>query len=88
MQASFRGGKRRRLLTQGCQEAEPLGLFFWGGSWTLAGWCEMRQDFRSFRLDRIAAADAREPFRSDPARGFDAYMRMVRREERERVYAT
>ena len=31
----------------------PLGLFFWGTSWSLAGWCELRQDFRSFRLDRI-----------------------------------
>jgi predicted DNA-binding transcriptional regulator YafY len=32
----------------------PLGLFFWGGTWTLAAWCEMREDFRTFRLDRIA----------------------------------
>jgi predicted DNA-binding transcriptional regulator YafY len=33
----------------------PLGLLFWGGTWTLAAWCEMRRDFRTFRLDRIAA---------------------------------
>ena len=32
----------------------PLGLFFWGSAWTLAGWCEMRDDFRVFRLDRIS----------------------------------
>lgn len=31
----------------------PLGSFFWGAVWTLVAWCEMRQDFRSFRLDRI-----------------------------------
>jgi predicted DNA-binding transcriptional regulator YafY len=31
----------------------PLGLFFWGGTWTLAGWCELRTDFRDFRLDRM-----------------------------------
>jgi predicted DNA-binding transcriptional regulator YafY len=31
----------------------PLGLVFWGQSWTLAAWCELREDFRSFRLDRI-----------------------------------
>ena len=31
----------------------PLGLAFWGRAWTLASWCEMRQDFRAFRLDRI-----------------------------------
>ncbi len=31
----------------------PLGLYFWGNVWTLAGWCELRDDFRNFRLDRI-----------------------------------
>jgi predicted DNA-binding transcriptional regulator YafY len=31
----------------------PLGCFFWGAVWTLAAWCEMRQAFRSFRVDRI-----------------------------------
>jgi predicted DNA-binding transcriptional regulator YafY len=31
----------------------PLGLFFWGSTWTIGAWCEMRNDFRVFRLDRI-----------------------------------
>ncbi len=31
----------------------PLGLSFWGASWTLAAWCESRTNYRSFRLDRI-----------------------------------
>ncbi len=31
----------------------PLGLFFWGNVWTLGAWCELREAFRSFRLDRI-----------------------------------
>jgi len=30
----------------------PLGVFFWGRTWTLAAWCELRHDFRNFRLDR------------------------------------
>ncbi len=33
----------------------PLGLFFWGTVWTLGAWCELRQTFRNFRLDRIQA---------------------------------
>lgn len=33
----------------------PLGLFFWGATWTLAAWCELRADFRQFRLDRLTA---------------------------------
>lgn len=31
----------------------PLCLAFWGPAWTLGAWCEMRSDFRNFRLDRI-----------------------------------
>jgi len=31
----------------------PLGLAYWGQSWTLTAWCEMRNGFRNFRLDRI-----------------------------------
>ena len=32
---------------------EPLGLYFWGKVWTLVAWCQIRDDFRSFRIDRI-----------------------------------
>ncbi len=31
----------------------PLGLFFWGVVWTLGGWCELREGFRIFRVDRM-----------------------------------
>lgn len=31
----------------------PLALAFWSGVWTLAAWCETRNDFRNFRMDRI-----------------------------------
>ncbi len=31
----------------------PLGLIFWGERWTLLAWCELRGDFRNFRLDRM-----------------------------------
>jgi predicted DNA-binding transcriptional regulator YafY len=32
----------------------PLGLYFWSGVWTVVAWCELRDDFRMFRIDRIA----------------------------------
>jgi len=32
---------------------EPLGLIFWGKVWTLVAWCQLRADYRTFRLDRI-----------------------------------
>ena len=31
----------------------PLLLAFWSGVWTLSAWCEMRDDFRTFRMDRM-----------------------------------
>lgn len=31
----------------------PLSLAFFGPVWLLAAWCELREDFRTFRLDRI-----------------------------------
>lgn len=31
----------------------PLGLFFWGSVWTIGAWCELRNAFRVFRLDRV-----------------------------------
>jgi predicted DNA-binding transcriptional regulator YafY len=42
----------------------PLGLFYWGAVWTVGGWCELRDGFRNFRLDRIAhiqVTEARVP---------------------------
>jgi predicted DNA-binding transcriptional regulator YafY len=38
----------------------PLGVFYWGTVWTLAAWCELKEDFRSFRVDRIATLDVLE----------------------------
>jgi predicted DNA-binding transcriptional regulator YafY len=32
---------------------QPLGVFYWGASWSLGAWCELRRDFRNFRLDRV-----------------------------------
>lgn len=56
----------------------PLGCFFWDAVWTLAAWCELRQDFRSFRLDRIAAMQVQEErFRDEPGRTLADLQRAV-----------
>ncbi|MGH9140429.1 MAG: helix-turn-helix transcriptional regulator [Vicinamibacterales bacterium] len=46
----------------------PLGVFFWGKTWTLAAWCEMRTGFRNFRLDRISEARLGDCFEEEPGR--------------------
>ncbi|MGB0123815.1 MAG: YafY family protein [Silvibacterium sp.] len=38
----------------------PLGLYFWGEVWTLVAWCELRNDFRTFRADRMQAVTVAE----------------------------
>jgi len=54
----------------------PLALVFWGSSWTLGAWCEMRQDFRSFRLDRVrACARSGRVFLDEPGKTLADYLR-------------
>jgi predicted DNA-binding transcriptional regulator YafY len=54
----------------------PLGCVFWSTVWTLAAWCETRQDFRSFRLDRIRELDTLdERFRDEAGKTLADLMR-------------
>ena len=56
----------------------PLGCFFWGKVWTLAAWCESRQDFRNFRVDRIKAlALMPETFRDEPDKSLAQFLRQA-----------
>lgn len=32
----------------------PLGVTFWGQIWSMDAWCEMRVDYRNFRIDRMS----------------------------------
>lgn len=38
---------------QSTRVLRPLGLYYWGRVWTLVAWCELRDDFRHFRIDRM-----------------------------------
>jgi len=56
----------------------PLGLFFWGGGWSLGGWCELRGDFRNFRLDRMSGLDVlTDTFTPDAGRTLADFLRQV-----------
>lgn len=57
----------------------PLGLHFWGKVWTLAGWCELRDDFRSFRLDRMTDTAIEDRiFRDEKGKSLADFMARVR----------
>jgi predicted DNA-binding transcriptional regulator YafY len=59
--ASEKGEETTRMV-------RPLGIFFWGRVWTLAAWCELREDFRNFRLDRVTESTLLGRFEDEPGR--------------------
>ena len=64
------------------RDIRPLQLEFWGRVWTLAAFCEARQDFRSFRVDRILSiTPTGETFPQDPGHDLAAYKERVKATE-------
>jgi hypothetical protein len=60
------------------RDVRPLALSFWGRAWTLTAWCELRDDFRNFRLDRIAEArPLARTFVDEPGRTFEDFLARV-----------
>lgn len=56
----------------------PLSLEFWGMVWTLTAWCERREDFRVFRLDRIESLTPTEArFTPEPGRTLADYLKTL-----------
>jgi predicted DNA-binding transcriptional regulator YafY len=60
---------------------DPLALYFWGTTWSVATWCETREDFRIFRLDRIRSLQmGGERFEEVPGRTLADFVESVSRE--------
>ena len=57
----------------------PLALLYWGPVWTLVAWCELRDDFRMFRIDRISNAHTEDAFTPQPGRTLQDFYATVRR---------
>ncbi len=54
----------------------PLALAFYGPVWLLAAWCELRQDFRAFRLDRMSDLEVPgETFRPERGKTIQDYLK-------------
>ena len=48
---------------------------YWGRVWTLTSWCELRNDFRVFRVDRIRTLDVSfETFEEEPGKTLGDYL--------------
>ena len=56
----------------------PLALYFWGASWSVAAWCESRQDYHNFRLDRIRGLEATgDKFEETAGRSLEDFVRRM-----------
>jgi predicted DNA-binding transcriptional regulator YafY len=53
----------------------PLALYFWGGIWLAAAWCEKREDFRSFRVDRFKKISVGERYPDVKGRRLSDFVR-------------
>ena len=63
----------------------PLGCFFWSAVWTLAAWCESRDGFRNFRVDRIEKLEVLEDrFRDESGKTLADMFRAIESEMSER----
>ncbi len=54
----------------------PLCLAYFGPVWLLSAWCELREDFRTFRLDRIEDFRVEaERFRPEPGKTLHDFLK-------------
>jgi predicted DNA-binding transcriptional regulator YafY len=62
----------------------PLGCFYWGKVWTFSAWCELRQDFRGFRIDRIDKVEVLpDRFLDEPGKSLADLLRRLQSDSRE-----
>ena len=60
------------------RNVDPLGLVYWGAKWTLIAYCQLRCDYREFRLDRIQSIVAlSNEFETTAAKSLAHYMALI-----------
>lgn len=65
------------------RDVQPLGLFFWGERWLLVAWCERRDDYRCFRVDRcLQVTPLERHFCEGAERSLSDFLRKVRCDDR------
>jgi len=56
----------------------PLGMVGWGDHWTLLAWCELRDEYRNFRFDRIQNIELLDSgYPLHPERNLEHYLTQV-----------
>jgi predicted DNA-binding transcriptional regulator YafY len=56
----------------------PLQMEYWGRVWTCSAWCELRNDFRAFRIDLIQTCESTgEYFLAETGKTIEDYLKHV-----------
>lgn len=56
----------------------PLQTDYWGRVWTCSAWCEKRENFRAFRIDRMQAVDPTgRTFQPEAGKTIEDYLKHV-----------
>ncbi len=59
----------------------PLALYFWGKVWTLTSWCQLRMEFRNFRIDRMVSVRSIGVYFTDEnGRSLNDYIALMKRQ--------
>ncbi|QMU57781.1 MAG: WYL domain-containing protein [Boseongicola sp.] len=84
LRAAIRSRRKARITyttlddTQTQRIVRPLQMEYWGRVWTLTSWCELREDFRVFRVDRIQTLDiTSDTFEEKPGKTLGDYMEIA-----------
>jgi len=60
------------------RQAEPIGLIFYAFSWHLIAWCNLRNDYRDFKVSRILKIKNTDlPFNKKDHISLNDYMKML-----------
>jgi predicted DNA-binding transcriptional regulator YafY len=71
LQLDYKDGSDNRST----RRVRPLAIWAFTDGWLFAGWCELRKDFRAFRLDRISSMKVLgDRFDDDPKQNLQAYL--------------
>lgn len=57
------------------RRVRPLAIWAFTDGWLFVGWCELRKDFRAFRLDRISVIEETgDHFTDEPGKNLPTYL--------------
>ncbi|MES2731977.1 MAG: YafY family protein [Bacteroidota bacterium] len=60
------------------RDVEPMGLLYYGHNWHMIAFCQMRQGYRDFRVDRIKQLrNTQRKFKPKPGHSLETYIQSI-----------